>query len=307
MDVDVNKYLVKEGTKVDLSTYTTACDVDIDKNKVKHEFMPQTIDEINTWQEKLYAAGQYGLLIVLQAMDAAGKDGTIKHVFGPLNPAGVHVHSFKQPSVEEKDHDYMWRINKALPSRGEIGIFNRSHYEDVVVTNIHNLIKNAGMPEKLIKKNIWEQRYRQIRDWERYLVENGFPIIKIFLHVSKNEQKKRLIDRIVTKQKNWKFAMSDIHERKYWDRYQKVYGEVISATSTKQAPWYIVPADDKWYTRYVVSLLVLRELQKIRPAFPKLSADVESQLNQFRQLLKSVDLNDLKNFKSAIDKRENSH
>lgn len=256
--------------------------------------MPQAIDEMNAWQEKLFADSHYGILVVLQAMDAAGKDGTVKHVFAPLNPAGVHVHSFKQPSTEEKDHDYMWRINKELPGRGEIGIFNRSHYEDVIVSHIHELIKSDGMPEKLIKKDIWEKRYRQICDWERYLTENGFPVIKIFLHLSKNEQKKRLIDRIVTKQKNWKFSMSDIQERQYWNRYQKIYGEVITATTTKYAPWYIVPADDKWYTRYVVSQIVLKTLRKINPRFPKLSADIEAQLEQFRNILRAVDIEDLK-------------
>lgn len=292
--MDIEKYLAKEGTKIDLSEYATACDVDIDKKKVKGELMPQAIDEMNAWQEKLFADSHYGILVVLQAMDAAGKDGTVKHVFAPLNPAGVHVHSFKQPSTEEKDHDYMWRINKELPGRGEIGIFNRSHYEDVIVSHIHELIKSDGMPEKLIKKDIWEKRYRQICDWERYLTENGFPVIKIFLHLSKNEQKKRLIDRIVTKQKNWKFSMSDIQERQYWNRYQKIYGEVITATTTKYAPWYIVPADDKWYTRYVVSQIVLKTLRKINPRFPKLSADIEAQLEQFRNILRTVDIEDLK-------------
>lgn len=292
--MDIEKCLAKEGTKIDLSEYATACDVDIDKKKVKGELMPQAIDEMNAWQEKLFADSHYGILVVLQAMDAAGKDGTVKHVFAPLNPAGVHVHSFKQPSTEEKDHDYMWRINKELPGRGEIGIFNRSHYEDVIVSHIHELIKSDGMPEKLIKKDIWEKRYRQICDWERYLTENGFPVIKIFLHLSKNEQKKRLIDRIVTKQKNWKFSMSDIQERQYWNRYQKIYGEVITATTTKYAPWYIVPADDKWYTRYVVSQIVLKTLRKINPRFPKLSADIEAQLEQFRNILRTVDIEDLK-------------
>lgn len=292
--MDIEKYLAKEGTKIDLSEYATACDVDIDKKKVKGELMPQAIDEMNAWQEKLFADSHYGILVVLQAMDAAGKDGTVKHVFAPLNPAGVHVHSFKQPSTEEKDHDYMWRINKELPGRGAIGIFNRSHYEDVIVSHIHELIKSDGMPEKLIKKDIWEKRYRQICDWERYLTENGFPVIKIFLHLSKNEQKKRLIDRIVTKQKNWKFSMSDIQERQYWNRYQKIYGEVITATTTKYAPWYIVPADDKWYTRYVVSQIVLKTLRKINPRFPKLSADIEAQLEQFRNILRTVDIEDLK-------------
>ena len=302
--MDLDRYLAKEGTKINLRDYSTTCDVDIDKHDVKDNLMPKAIEEMQAYQEKLYADNHYGILVVLQAMDAAGKDGTVKHVFARLNPAGVHVQSFKQPSVEEKDHDYMWRINKALPSRGEIGIFNRSHYEDVVVTRIHNLIKSDDLPEKLIKKDIWEKRYRQIRDWERYLTENGFSVIKIFLHLSKDEQKKRLIDRIVTQQKNWKFSMSDIQERQYWDRYQKTYGEVIAATTTKYAPWYIVPADNKWYTRYVVAQIVLKTLRKINPQFPKLSPDVEAQLDQFRQLLKAVDIDELKSLKEMVDKKK---
>ena len=298
--MDISRYLAKEGEKIDLSQWPTACDADIDKKKVKDELMPAAIAEMQDLQEKLFADNHYGIIVVLQAMDAAGKDGTVKHVFAQLNPAGVKVHSFKKPSAEELDHDYMWRINKALPGRGEIGIFNRSHYEEVVVARIHNLIKSDGMPEKLIRKDIWETRYRQIRDWERYLFENGFPMVKIFLHLSKNEQKKRLIDRIVTKQKNWKFDMSDIEERKYWNRYQKVYGEVLAETTTKYVPWYIVPADDKWYTRYIVAQIVLKVLKTINPKFPKLSPEVEKQLAQFRQMLKEVDIKDLKAIKEGL-------
>lgn len=298
--MDISRYIAKEGEKIDLSQWATACDVDMDKQKVKGELLPATIAEMQDLQEKLFADNHYGVIVVLQAMDAAGKDGTVKHVFAQLNPAGVKVQSFKKPSAEELDHDYMWRINKALPGRGEIGIFNRSHYEEVVVARIHNLIKSDGMPEKLIRKDIWETRYRQICDWERYLYENGFPMVKIFLHLSKNEQKKRLIDRIVTKQKNWKFDMSDIEERQYWNRYQKVYGEVLTATSTKYARWYIVPADDKWYTRYVVAQIVLKVLKKINPKFPKLAPEVEKQLAQFRQMLKEVDIKDLKAIKEDL-------
>lgn len=300
--MDIERYLAREGTKINLRDFSTSCDVEIDKDEVKTVLMPKAIEEMQDYQEKLYADNHYGILFVLQAMDAAGKDGTVKHVFARLNPAGVHVQSFKQPSLEEKDHDYMWRINKALPERGEIGIFNRSHYEDVIVTHIHNLIESDGLPEKLVKKDIWEKRYRQIRDWERYLTENGFPVVKMFLHLSKGEQKKRLIDRIVTKKKNWKFSMADIQERQYWDRYQKTYGDVITATTTKFAPWYIIPADNKWYTRYVVSQIVLKTLREINPKFPKLSADVEAQLAQFRKLLKEVDIDEFKSLKSAIDR-----
>lgn len=298
--LDVQKYMVKEGTKVDLKDWSTKVDIDIEKKKVKNELMPAALEEIDKWQEKLYADNHYGIVVVLQAMDAAGKDGTVKHVFGPLNPAGVHVTSFKQPSVEEKDHDYMWRINKALPGRGEIGVFNRSHYEEVVVTHIHNLIASAGLPEKLIGKDIWEKRYRQISDWERYLYENGFPMLKIFFHLSKDEQKKRLIDRIVVKRKNWKFALSDINERQYWDQYQKLYGEVLTKTSTKYAPWYIVPADDKWYTRYVVSQILLQQLRKLKPDFPKLAPEVAAELEKFQKLLKQVDIKDFEALKKSV-------
>lgn len=200
--VDIERYRVKEGSAVNLKKYSTACDVKIDKAKVKTLYFPQALEQMKELQEKLYAQNTYGLIVVLQAMDAAGKDGTVKHVFAMLDPGGVKVVSFKQPTSEEKDHDYMWRINKALPERGDIGIFNRSHYEDVIVTRIHDLIHQGQLPKDLIDKNIWEERYEQINHWEKYLAQNGFPMIKIFLHVSKEEQQKRLMDRIFNQQKN---------------------------------------------------------------------------------------------------------
>lgn len=289
--MEIERYRVKEGEKVSLKKYSTRCDIDIMKEKVKTILFPQTLLEMQAYQEKLYAQNTYGLLIVLQAMDAAGKDGTINHVFSHMDPSGVHVTAFKQPSTEEKDHDYMWRINKALPRRGEIGIFNRSHYEDVIVTRVHDLIKNENMPEKLISKDIWKKRFRQINDWERYLSENGFAVIKLFLHVSKDEQKKRLTDRILVKKKNWKFSMSDIHERQYWDRYQEMYEDMITQTSTAYAPWYIIPADNKWYTRYVVAEIVVSVLERINPSFPKLSPEVQEQIDKFREMMKKNDGN----------------
>ena len=235
-------------------------------------------------------------------MDAAGKDGTIKYVFSHLDPNGVHVVSFKQPNSEEKDHDYMWRINRALPRRGDIGIFNRSHYEDVIVTRVHDLIKDDKLPQNLVNKNIWDTRYRQIKDWERYLGENGFHVIKIFLHVSKDEQRDRLAERILNKKKNWKFSMADINERRYWDRYQELYSEMITATSTKDAPWYIVPADNKWYTRYVVSQITLQALKKINPEFPPLAPDIAEQLEKFKKLISSVDVKSLEEIQQAMKK-----
>lgn len=285
--IDIDRYRVKENEKVNLKKFPTKRDVDIDKEEVKSTFFPEVIEQLKVYQEKLYAQNTYGLIIVLQAMDAAGKDGTVNHVFANLDPGGVSVASFKQPTTEEKDHDYMWRINKALPPRGNIGIFNRSHYEDVVVTRVHDLIENDKIPKNLVDKNIWETRYRQIRDWERYLAENGFHMVKIFLHMSKDEQRDRLAERILNKKKNWKFSIADINERRFWDRYQDLYSEMIEETSTEKAPWYIVPADNKWFTRYVVSQIVLKAMKDIAPKFPEMSKEIKEQLEEFKKLIES--------------------
>ena len=251
----------------------------------------------------MYAQNTYGLVVVLQAMDAAGKDGTINHVFASLNPGGVKVVSFKQPTTEEKDHDYMWRINKALPERGDIGIFNRSQYEDVIVTRIHDLVHQGQLPQNLVNKNIWEERYEQINNWEKYLRQNGFMMIKIFLHVSKEKQQKRLIDRIVNQQKNWKFSMSDINERQYWDRYQELYEEMISKTSKDISPWFIIPADQKWYTRYIVALITLQALKKVDPQFPKLDPEVQKQLETFKKLIAQVDVKELAEIQTRLSEK----
>lgn len=286
-EINVERYLVKPGVNVDLKDFSTGVDVSMDKEQVKSVYFPQILEDLSVLQAKLFAQSSYGLVIVLQAMDAAGKDGTIRHVFSHLDPNGVHVVSFKQPSSEEKDHDYMWRINKALPRRGDIGVFNRSHYEDVVITRVHDLIQSDKIPKELVNKNLWETRYRQINDWEKYLYENGFPVVKIFLHVSKNEQRDRLAERILNKKKNWKFSMADINERRYWDKYQELYSEMISATSKKNAPWYIVPADNKWYTRFVVAQIVRNVLHHIAPEFPEMSKEIKDQLAEFKRLIES--------------------
>ena len=302
--IDIDRYRVKENEKVNLKKFPTKRDVDIDKGEVKNAFFPEVIEQLKLYQEKLYAQNTYGLIIVLQAMDAAGKDGTVNHVFANLDPGGVSVASFKQPTTEEKDHDYMWRINKALPPRGNIGIFNRSHYEDVVVTRVHDLIENDKIPKDLVDKNIWETRYRQIRDWERYLAENGFHMVKIFLHVSKDEQRDRLAERILNKKKNWKFSIADINERRFWDRYQDLYSEMIEETSTEKAPWYIVPADNKWFTRYVVALITLDVLKKIDPKFPKLSPEEQKQLERFRDMIKKETDKPLEEIRKEMEKEE---
>lgn len=288
--LDIERYRVKHHQKIKLSRFSTRCDQEnMNKLEVKKVLMPKVLTAMRDLQERLYAEKKYGLIFVLQAMDAAGKDGTINHVFSQLNPSGLKVASFKTPNSAELSHDYLWRINRELPARGEICVFNRSQYEDVMVTRVHELLKNGSMPQELVGENIWDERYEQIMNWEKYLYQNGFPMIKIFLHVSKKEQQQRLIDRIINKQKNWKFAVSDITERKYWDEYQKFYGEMISKTSTDYAPWYIVPADNKWFTRYVVAHIVIRELKKLKPKFPELSPEVVRQLERFKELIQQVD------------------
>ena len=236
--LDIERYRVKHHQKIKLSRFSTRCDQEnMNKLEVKKVLMPKVLTAMRDLQERLYAEKKYGLIFVLQAMDAAGKDGIINHVFSQLNPSGLKVASFKTPNSEELSHDYLWRINRELPARGEICVFNRSQYEDVMVTRVHELLKNGSMPKELVGDNIWDERYEQIMNWEKYLYQNGFPMIKIFLHVSKKEQQQRLIDRIINKQKNWKFSVSDITERKYWDEYQRIYGEMISKTSTDYAPW----------------------------------------------------------------------
>lgn len=286
-EIDVSRYLVKQGDNVKLSDFATKCDIDINKDLVRDMYFPEILEDLALLQAKLYAQNSYGLVVIFQAMDAAGKDSTVRRVFSNLIPSGLNVVSFKRPNTEETDHDYMWRINRELPRRGEIGIFNRSHYEDVVTVRVHDLLKQDKLPQKLVDKDVWDTRYRQIRNWERYLFENGFPVVKIFLHVSKDEQLKRIADRILNKKKNWKFDISDITERRYWDMYQKLYSEAIEKTSTEYAPWYIVPADNKWYTRFVVARIVERAMHKLAPEFPEMSEETKAQLEKIRHMVES--------------------
>lgn len=259
----------------------------VDKEKIlaKTEKNKLKMQEL---QDKLYSDGKEGIIIVLQAMDAAGKDGTIKHVMSGVNPQGVKVYSFKAPNSEELSHDYLWRINKCLPKRGNIAILNRSYYEDVLVVRVHDLYKNYAMAERITKqkkKDFFEKRYKQIRNYEEYLYENSYRVVKIFLNVSKDEQKKRFLERIDRPEKNWKFSSSDLSERELWDDYQKSYELMINETSTKESPWYVLPADDKWYSRYLVSEVILKALKEASPQYPELSEDEKARLAQCRKEL----------------------
>ena len=223
-------------------------------------------------QEKLYAAGREGLIIAIQARDAAGKDSLIRKVFGLLNPAALQVHSFKAPSKEELSHDYLWRINRALPPRGTIGVFNRSHYEDVLVARVHQLEKGYAMPERITADaDFYPRRYAQLRSWEQYLYENGYRMVKVFLNVSREEQQARFTDRMKLPEKHWKLSLNDMQERALWDEYDAAYEDAINATATPDAPWYVLPADDKWYTRYLMSEILLDVLTQMAPEYPPLS------------------------------------
>lgn len=278
---------VEPGTRVRLPKgFDTAYRGKVLTKKDGQELLATGTDMLSDLQARLAAQNQYGVLMVLQAMDAGGKDGTVRHVMSGVNPQGVKVTSFKAPSEEELDHDYLWRAALALPARGEIGIFNRSYYEEVLVARVHpELLVRQHLPAKLTGRGIWKQRYRQINDWERYLVENGFPVVKVFLNVSRAEQRKRLLRRLDDPARNWKFAPSDLAERAFWDDYQRAYSEMITATSTPWAPWYVIPADSKWYARMSVAAVLVDALLKVNPQYPQASPEVLANLDEYRAAL----------------------
>jgi PPK2 family polyphosphate:nucleotide phosphotransferase len=259
------------------------------KSESKQEaqvLLRQGVEQLSALQDKLYAEDRWGLLLVFQAMDAAGKDSTIKHVMSGVNPQGVQVYSFKAPSPEELDHDFMWRCLRCLPERGRIGIFNRSYYEEVLVVRVHpEILKAEKLPEELVSKHIWKERFEDISNFERYLTRNGIAVCKFFLHVSEEEQKKRFLKRLDEPEKNWKFSAADVKERECWDDYQDAYEDMIRHTATKFAPWYVVPADNKWYTRLVVAAAVTDCLMKIGPEYPKVNAEAKKRLAEARKQL----------------------
>lgn len=287
-DIDfVKRYRVEDGSKFRLRD----CDpddtqgMDIDKGDAK-ELLAKGIKRLSELQEKLYADNRWSVLAVFQAMDAAGKDGAIKHAMSGINPQGCQVHSFKAPSAEELDHDFLWRIARALPERGRIGIFNRSHYEEVLVVRVRpEFLKGQCLPDGLTGDKLWRQRFDSIANFERHLAHNGTAICKFFLHVSKKEQKKRFLERIDDPAKNWKFSMGDVAERGRWDEYMAVYEDMIRNTSFPHAPWYVLPADHKWFTRLAVVAALITTMEKLDLAFPVLDAAAKGQLKAARDAL----------------------
>jgi PPK2 family polyphosphate:nucleotide phosphotransferase len=243
------------------------------------ELLAAGVEMLAEYQSRLAAQDRYALLVVFQAMDAAGKDGTIRHVMSGVNPQGVEVHSFKAPSAEELDHDYLSRFAKRLPARGNIGIFNRSHYEELLVVRVHpEILAGQKMPARSVGRDIWQRRFREINDWEHYLTDQGYAIVKIFLNLSKEEQRRRFLARIDEPQKNWKFSAADVRERGHWDEYQKAFSEVLSHTSTEWAPWYVIPADDKPFARVAAAGVIADALIRIDPRYPKVSKEARDAL-----------------------------
>jgi PPK2 family polyphosphate:nucleotide phosphotransferase len=256
-----------------------------DKNKAQ-KWLKKGVSTLADLQEKLYAQDRWGLLLVFQAMDAAGKDGAIKHVMSGVNPQGVQVFSFKAPSTEELDHDFLWRTSKSLPERGRIGVFNRSYYEEVLVVRVHpEILQGEKLPPSLVKKGIWKERCEDIAAFERYLSRNGIVVLKFFLHVSKKEQKNRFLERLDLPDKNWKFSANDAKERQHWNEYMEAYEYAIQRTATPRAPWYVVPADNKWFTRLVVVSAAIEALEGLGLHYPKLTDAQKAELQQARGLL----------------------
>lgn len=250
------------------------------------DLLDQGVQLLAEYQDKLYAQNSYAMLVIFQAMDAAGKDGTIKHVMSGINPQGCEVSSFKAPSAEELDHDYLWRSARRLPERGRIGIFNRSYYEEVLVVRVHpGILEKQQLPAKLKDKKIWKRRFQEINNFEEYLVNNGIEVVKFFLNVSKEEQKKRFLERIDRPEKNWKFSSADARERAFWDLYADAYEDCLQHTSTQHAPWYVVPADNKWFTRLAVANVLYHRLKALKLRYPEVGDEQRATLAEARTLL----------------------
>ncbi|MGO8827902.1 MAG: ADP-polyphosphate phosphotransferase [Steroidobacteraceae bacterium] len=288
MKINCENFRVREAREVSLKNWATRTAPVYGSNDEYQELLKDHVKKLSAQQELLYASGRYAVLLIFQAMDAAGKDGVIAHVMSGVNPQGCQVFSFKHPSAIELQHDFLWRTTRDLPERGKIGIFNRSYYEEVLIVRVHPEILHAqGLPDALIdsEKTVWRDRYRSILGLERHLYRNGTRIIKFFLHLSKEEQRKRFLARIDAPEKNWKFSMADIEERKYWKQYMTAYEKCLSATSTKHAPWYVVPADNKLNARLIVSQIVLDTVDELKLAYPKSTLKRRQELVSLRKQL----------------------
>lgn len=292
----LNKLTAKPGQKHKVSDFSTDYTAGLTQDDAE-KLLAENVMKMRKLQDKLYADDSRSILIIFQAMDAAGKDGTIKHVMSGINPQGCQVYSFKQPSKEELDHDFLWRINKALPEKGRIGIFNRSHYEDVLVAKVHpSIVVQSRLAdikkEEDVNQKFWKRRYEHINNFEKYLADNGTVIIKFFLNLSKGEQEKRFLSRLDEESKNWKFSSADLKERAYWDDYMKAYSDVLTQTSTDYAPWHVIPADNKWFMRYAVSEIICDKMQELKLHYPVLTEEAKADLIKAKAILTGEPVDD---------------
>jgi PPK2 family polyphosphate:nucleotide phosphotransferase len=292
MKVRSTEFRVEEGQKIDLDKWPTSVEPVYESKKQYQKLLSNHVAQLSSLQQLLYASNRYALLLIFQAMDAAGKDGAIKHVMSGVNPQGCQVFSYRHPSATELQHDFLWRTTRDLPERGRIGIFNRSYYEEVLIVRVHpEILRSEGVGDgALDEKTVWQSRFRSIVDLEQHLHRNGTRIVKFYLHVSKDEQRKRFLQRIDEPHKNWKFSVADIEERKFWKRYMSAYEDCLTETSTREAPWYLVPADDKETARLIVSQIILDTLNGLEMAYPEVSAKRRQELQSIRERLTNGDL-----------------
>lgn len=284
--MDINQYIVAPNEKFNFEQYNTSENEKKNNDHIRDKIVPELTQKLEQLHLRLHAAEENGIIVVLQALDAAGKDEVISYIFSNLSAQGLKTTSFGKPTDTDQKHDYLWRYHEGLPERGQIGIFNRSYYEDVIAPRIHDLVEEYETPQNS-DESIWQTRYRQINDFERYLTENGFKVIKFFFNMSKDEQRNRLLERMTNKDKNWEFSFNDVKEREYWDDYQAIFADMLEATSTEYSPWYVLPADDEWHTRRIVTEVMIDTIEALNPEFPKISAENQDKLDEYIEKLKN--------------------
>lgn len=287
MNINTNDYKVVSNKKFNLEDYPSKVDPGLPEDDIKEQIIPDLVKQLKEWHWKLFAEEKAGVMVVLQALDAAGKDEAISFVFSNLNAQGLRTMSFSKPSEEERKHDYLWRMNSGTPERGEISLLNRSYYEEVIYRQVHEDIENDEFPTNTEPEDMWPMRYRQIINYERYLYENNMHVIKFFFNVSKDEQKERLLERMKSEDMQWEFSFNDVKEREYWDEYQEVFQSVLRETASDIAPWYVLPADNNWYSRAVIAKVMIEKLEEINPEFPKIDDDKKKELDEYIEKLEN--------------------
>ncbi|MFC3419912.1 PPK2 family polyphosphate kinase [Salinicoccus hispanicus] len=285
--MNLNRYKITGNERINLNDYPTTENKSHDNEKIRDEIIPPLVDRLKDLHLRMNAEEKHGVLVVLQALDAAGKDESISYIFSNLNPQGLKTTTLGKPTEEEMKHDYLWRLHDALPARGEVGILNRSHYEEVIAPRIHDVLLEGDYPEGTDENTIWPFRFEQIRNYEKYLHENNFHIVKFFFNMSKHEQKERLLERMKDPDKQWEFSFSDVEEREYWDDYQKVFEEMLNETATDYAPWYVLPADDEWHSRRLVNEIMVDLLERLDPKYPEMTGEDKEKLEEYIKRLES--------------------